>query len=99
MKDAGTHEIVLERVENRRRRHVLDQSSFFGRGAVARVEHERLSNSIPRERCSFRAPELLQNFLALLAVPVSSDGVATLPQLPHETRRLSCGRVDGAAVA
>jgi len=68
MKDAGTHEIVLERVEDGRRRHVLDQSSFFGRGAVPRVQHERLLDGVPRERCSFRATELLQYLLALLAV-------------------------------
>ena len=31
--------------------------------------------------------------------PVSNDGIATRPRLPHETRRLSDGHVDGVAVA
>ena len=29
-----------------------------------------------------------------LPAPASNDGVATRPRLPHETRRLSCGRID-----
>jgi len=31
--------------------------------------------------------------------PAWNDSVATRPRLPHETRRLSHGRVDGVAVA
>ena len=30
---------------------------------------------------------------------MSTDGVATRPQLPHETRRLSHGHLDGVTVA
>ena len=32
--------------------------------------------------------------VAVLPVPAFGDTVATRPRLPHETRRLSCGRVD-----
>jgi hypothetical protein len=31
--------------------------------------------------------------------PASNDGVAKLPRLPHATRRLSHGHVDGVTVA
>ena len=30
-----------------------------------------------------------------LAAPVSNNSVAKLPRLPHETRRLSCGHIEG----